>query len=301
MEMIIHLGYNKTGTSTIQSYCHRNFEILKEEGLYYPKTGIYDHAHYGITKFFLNQPNSENILIKEDFLEQLKSEILDSSCNKILLSSEYFILANPTQIKNFREFLLHEIKPESIKLIVYLRRHDTWFESLFNQAVKTMDSYPFKLDIRDYILYALSWPACNYYKVLTKWANIFGDESIIIRPFEKSQLFNGDVLHDFFKYVHPSHKVITDSSEIKNPSLSHQKLYLIGLLRKFPHSKERDAAIGNILRMPEAEIEIISSRFAKLDRDERKSIVKIFKNVYEKIEKRFLNNKKLFIEDLDDN
>lgn len=45
MAIYLHIGLNKTGTSSLQKDCERHRELLGRNGLAYPAIGIHDSAH----------------------------------------------------------------------------------------------------------------------------------------------------------------------------------------------------------------------------------------------------------------
>ncbi len=303
MRLIIHIGYNKTGTSSIQSYCYKNAVALQSDGLCYPKTGTHDNAHYAISKLFLGAPSNEQVDAPIDLLNKIKTEFDASSCNSLLLSSEYLVLANAEKIQTIKDAFQEALDIKEYKIVVYLRRHDLWFESLFNQAVKNIDAPPWELDIKDYIIHSLGGVGNipHYFTVLQRWAKIFGPESIIVRPFEDAQFKGGNLLNDFFEYTFPQHKVKADASSIRtNLSVSPENLYMIGILRRWPKSPERDVAISGMLNAPKSSIAGFPQDFGILTARQRKSIIRFFKPEYSKIARRFMNRTdgKLFIDEI---
>ena len=144
-ELILHIGYPKTGTSAIQDFCYKNREtLLKSYRIYYPNTygspEIYLSAHF-IHSFVLMgeypQEFPHELKLTEDYvLLNLEKEIKESNPQKVLISSEYFIYLP------YKPFKLHKlieiIKPKSIKVICYIRRQDKIIESTYMQAIKAI-------------------------------------------------------------------------------------------------------------------------------------------------------------------
>ncbi len=50
MTIYIHIGLSKTGSSSAQQFCCNNRSHLVNYGLVYPKSGVHDSAHYGVSK-----------------------------------------------------------------------------------------------------------------------------------------------------------------------------------------------------------------------------------------------------------
>jgi hypothetical protein len=292
MRLIIHIGYNQTGTQSIQSYCVNNSEALQRDGLCYPKAGIHNNAHRAVSKLFVGAPSSAVVDAPKDLLPRINQEFAESGCGDLLLSSEHLVLASPGHIKAMHDAFQNDFGMEECRIIVYLRRHDLWFESLFNQAVQNVDSPPWELDIKDYIIQLLGGGGNmpHYLTVLDRWATEFGQESIVVRPFENGQFKRGNLVCDFFDSVFPRHEVKAEAVDItENLSVSPEKLYLIGLLRRWPKSPQRDAAIGELQKAPDGSGTVIPENFGVLTEKQRSSIIQFFKPEYAIIARRFLS------------
>jgi len=303
MRLIVHIGYNKTGTSSIQSYCFEHAEALRRDGLCYSTIGTHDNAHYVVSKLFIGAPSSEAVNTPPDLMERFREDFERSGCESLLLSSEYLVLANHIHIQAIRDALYKYFQVDECKIVVYLRRHDLWFESLFNQAVKNVDSPPWELDIKDYVIQSLGGAGNrpHYFTVLEHWAKEFGKDAMIVRPFETAQFVGGSLISDFFAHAFPQHKAGFETSDIRtNVSVSPNKLYMIGLLRRWPKSPERDTAINKMLNAPDTSETAFPADFGVLTKKQRRGIVRFFEPEYARIAKKYLkrSNGKLFMEEV---
>ena len=88
----IHIGINKTGSTSIQRFLCDNRQQLKTEGYLYPQTGRSKHAHHELASAlgFGGEPASNEKELA-GFGEAIELEVADSLCNKILISSEFFV------------------------------------------------------------------------------------------------------------------------------------------------------------------------------------------------------------------
>lgn len=193
----LHIGTNKTGTSFIQNTLIKNYAVLREYGILYPKAGLVDSAHYGLSDalgFSLNKGNNTgDAKLSAKIKQKLLQEITASAANTVIFSSEIFMLNKELDlIKQFLETF-------EVKIIVYLRRHDDWWESAYNQAVKTVVSPPWKIGVREYLTYQKKKnPKFGDYRLLiNRWAEAFGKENILVRPFETQQN-QPTIVDDFF-------------------------------------------------------------------------------------------------------
>ena len=159
MNIYLHIGYNKTGTSLIQSFMCANNERLLAKGILFPQTDLKDNAHYALSKTFVGQPDSDAVSFGEKYIRKLYDEINAKLPKTMIFSSEYFVMANKYKIKAIKSFFRELFADSVVRIIVYLRRHDKWFESCFNQTVKTGTHPDWNLDIRDYILRIMGNPS----------------------------------------------------------------------------------------------------------------------------------------------
>jgi hypothetical protein len=202
--LYLHFGTHKTGSTSIQTYLYRYREELKKIGFYYPSEGSYFFMGESSQSLFAHsiigeRPKyiSKNLRWdKESCISDLKRDLDNSKSSNTIISSEHL-----SSIKT--EDSLAEIKSifanyfDNIKIIIYLRRQDHYFESRYNQRVKTgLITASFEEVLKEWL------GNYNYNEYLEMLSNVFGKANIIIRPFEKSQLHMQNVVYDFFKILH---------------------------------------------------------------------------------------------------
>ncbi|WP_298215404.1 hypothetical protein [Acidocella sp.] len=202
-QLYLHIGYPKTGTTSLQRFFSLNEEKFLKNKIVYPRTGRIGDAHYGVS-FSLGLGNYDRSSLDPD---RLKSELIEEIKNrpweKIIISSEYFITARqPDDIKRYYESFRNLIGDFEIFIIVYLRRHDGIFESGFTQSEKTSLSPPWDPDINSYTLHAIcsSDVPYDYLQTLHRWQNTFGKTNLLVRPLEKKQNIP-DLYGDFLKTI----------------------------------------------------------------------------------------------------
>lgn len=225
--LFLHIGYHKTGTTSIQNFFWNNRFAFREEGLLYPELGLSGPTH---AQFALSLPGERDKIVMEiasvdcsesgsayekyngptahDLYCDLGKVIEQTECTRILLSSECFLeWVSPCDIKCY-------VKDHcncDVKIIVYLRRQDLWIQSVFNQVVKD-----------PYLRYAgnlaeLPQVSClDYFSTLSEWADQFGIKNILVRQYEESlKLKNGTIsdildvleLEERMNYQYPVGKV----------------------------------------------------------------------------------------------
>lgn len=199
--IILHIGMNKTGSTSLQDTLYANRKILLQNNLLYPNTGLKRPAtcHYEFSGWFGFGHSNTGKMPKQNLsqeLAKLNAEIKQSQCSNILISSEFFVL--PGNFEAVKCFLSNF----KVRIIVYLRRHDDWWVSLYSQAMKSVDNPPWPAGLTGYLdFYQQKFPRIGDYRVLLdKWAEVFGSENLIVRPFERAQN-QPDLITDFMTAI----------------------------------------------------------------------------------------------------
>lgn len=187
----MHMGSSKTGTSAIQVFLGENQKALEEQGIAFP---IFDiqyptirkqrNAHFMVDKTEEREENYECIV------GQIKA--LCKKFERVILTDES-IWNNPRNVKRFAKDM--EAEGITLKLVAYLRRQDLYLQSQWAQNVKenmTIDFYNYTKRFRIKI---------NYYEQLCKLRDIVGMENLLVRPYEKQQFAEGNLLIDFMNTV----------------------------------------------------------------------------------------------------
>jgi hypothetical protein len=167
----VHIGLHKTGTTTIQDYLIDNVEYLKTKGVLVP----FAHRNHNLT-FWVN--GKENSQKRQNQWSRLMRKIDNSDAPITVLSSEFFS-RDISEIDHWHlNFTDLVNKGHTVKFILYLRRSDKRFESLFIEAAKGGNGM---IDIRDfpYERFIDNWNLCEAIK------SHFGQDSLILRKFEE--------------------------------------------------------------------------------------------------------------------
>ncbi|ALG91637.1 MULTISPECIES: sulfotransferase family protein [Actibacterium] len=181
--IIIHIGYHKTGSTSLQSYMEENRDFLSKRGLYYPVTKR-DHDR----DYFNKHLKLFNDLIvidhhDDEFFEKVATvfepylnEIEKSGCNLAVLSEESFSAFGPKMI----EALGFLRKTYDVKILAVLRRQDEFLQSWYHQTIKDFR------EVRDFsqFLKDENWRRLRYDEALAHWAAAFGDENLIVRSYD---------------------------------------------------------------------------------------------------------------------
>lgn len=205
--LYIHIGTSKTGTTTIQTYCGINREQLKSKGVLFP---IMPYHYDRITKnrngHFLYANIYKNGVRNKEKEEQVLKQELDyivdcfKDYDNVLLSEESIWWATATRRKGLWKYLQEHSQQNNyqVKIIVYLRRQDQFMMSRYNQILKT-DTGGGTQRFYEYFKDMNGKYKCvmNYRQRLDYMAKFFPKENIVVKRFDRSYFYNGDLNADF--------------------------------------------------------------------------------------------------------
>lgn len=205
--LYLHIGTSKTGTTTIQTYCGINREQLKSKGVLFPIMPYhYDRITENRNGHFLYATIYENgVRNKEKEKQVLKQEldyIVDcfKDYDNVLLSEESIWWATATRRKGLWKYLQEHSQQNNyqVKIIVYLRRQDQFMMSRYNQIIKT-DTGGGTQRFYEYFKDMNGKYKCvmNYRQRLDYMAKFFPKENIVVKRFDRSYFYNGDLNADF--------------------------------------------------------------------------------------------------------
>jgi hypothetical protein len=236
----IHIGLEKTGTTSLQIFMQENKEALKKNNIIYlgddSKPYFHGIGHFPIVASFYHK--SPNIVPAQK--HRPPSEVLfalsqDSAIAKedIILSCEHFSsrLLGRENIRALRDSLLDR----SIKIICYLRPQDEQAVSLYSTLVKGGATDTFTItDVTPENRYF------NYQSILEDWADVFGKDNIIIREYARDTLVGNDICTDFLSILGTDSEYfnIIEDQNISLDSLQVEMLRCINKhLTSFPWGK----------------------------------------------------------------
>jgi len=207
---ILHIGCEKTGTSSIQRFLSMNRPSLKKQGFIYPVAGgtLYGGSQTGYAvvarkeAWLTDMGKALGLLTpgavteyRQQLAAQLQIEISRvRRGHTLVLSSEHFHsrLRSAEEIAALRSFL--EPFCESFEVVMYFRRQDRVAVSLYATHVKSGNPSPKPF------LPAIELPETYYYRydeIFQSWAQVFGAESLRAGIYQPDELLGGDLLQDF--------------------------------------------------------------------------------------------------------
>ncbi|WGL17291.1 hypothetical protein PVT68_03075 [Microbulbifer bruguierae] len=212
MKLLLHIGTEKTATTTIQGALFENRELLRDNGFHFlqcagsrnnikiPYYCVNDDKYddYLRNQGILNINDKEKFKIR--FKKKLNHEIerIPRNISTVIISSEHFHSRTNTaeEIQKVRN-LLSEYFSE-IRIICYLREQSSTCESLFSTAIKCGETKSLQEIIEDCTPANIYY---NYYNMLSNWSNAFGLDNLSVRIFDRSSLINENIVDDFFHQI----------------------------------------------------------------------------------------------------
>lgn len=231
-KIYLHIGFGKTGTTSIQKMLHAGRANLLKQDILYPNTGILQYGHHNLA--VLGQENMDRNI--ETLFKTLIKEIEDTEAQRIILSSENFIFMKPSYIQMISNFL----RDFDVQILIYIRKQSSLIESTYMEWLKT--GKPYQNSINKF--YNLHKQSFDFMYKIKPWIQIFEKKNIIARLFDK-KIIGNDVCLDFLYLLNIKQLDIGDYS---NQSLSTRFLELLYLIDQLNISiTERKKIVDELL------------------------------------------------------
>jgi hypothetical protein len=176
--VVIHIGLEKTGTTSIQHFLATNAALLHEHGWLYPLAGRINSGHHAVA-FALG---FSTIRHDHHVLTDLARELQAWPGAAVLSSENFSINVTDLNVRKLRAALAG-VTPQ-VQIVVYYRAKNEWLQSLYLERKR------WGLN-KDFHAFAQATVA-EYERLPELWRAEFGD-ALIIRRFEKKN----DVVTDF--------------------------------------------------------------------------------------------------------
>ena len=242
VDLVLHIGTEKTGTTSIQEFLKKNSDKLRKNGVYIPQSPMVGYGnHRWIPLIANNDDFSDDFVIVQNFksLEDRKEkinkkrlELIDecknaaASCKTVIFTSEHLQsrLRGREEIQRLNR-LVEELASR-IRIIIYIRDPLKTAVSLLSTAIKSGGTSGCLAPPQGKNIEQI----CNHAQIIRRWQECFPDAEIIVRRFERSVLEKGDVVIDFCSQV--IEEFSEDEYEFLKPSNETLSLSGMALLRK---------------------------------------------------------------------
>jgi hypothetical protein len=214
LKAIVHIGTEKTGTTSIQGFLYQNRKKLKSAGFHFiqsagqtnnrilPAYCIEDDKHDDFYKekgiLTLEQRNE----FKREFIRDFETEIQSApkSIHTFIISSEHFHSRIRSAAEMDNVYRLLSTYFDEFKIICYLREQTTTCTSSYSTHMKTvgtesLDNFLLRCRPGNYYY--------NYHDLLANWERCFGFDALNVSIFAREHFLNGDLLDDFTAKIDP--------------------------------------------------------------------------------------------------
>jgi hypothetical protein len=227
----LHIGTEKTGTSSIQELLHCNRLQARKLGYFYPPTTAQSRSHNTFAKVYVStsqlRKNSEGVLHR--MRKQLQRI---GTGHTLIISAEHFHsrIIDPRPMEDLAKFIGKY--SQNTTIVIYLRPQIALLESRLSTSLKSGGSPRLPVNMDELMGNPLGY--YDYEELLARWAGIFGKDNLAVRIFDRNELVGGDVREDICQLIGlPFEKI--DIPALKNESLTvDAQLLLQELNEKIP-------------------------------------------------------------------
>ncbi|MEM8792586.1 MAG: hypothetical protein AAGE80_13285 [Pseudomonadota bacterium] len=198
--IFVHIGYFKTGTTSIQRCLSSNRELLNEQGVFNWGVDYNFRLAFEVEPQCLEEVYIQNDVFSREERTELKAEILaeinkrfaeglERGCREAVISSEFLCYLEEDGLRKLKTWL--EEWAGSIQIIFYIREHVSCALSKRSSAARFGN--PIAQRLINY--------RSDYDAMLKEWRKLFAVGDIDVRIFSRETLLNGDILDDFFSVI----------------------------------------------------------------------------------------------------
>jgi len=209
LNLVLHIGTEKTGTTSIQEFLKSNIDQLKKNGAYVPRVTMVGRGNQRWIPLFANNDKySDDFIISQQFkneedrkekISYKKKQFIDecqgaaNACNTLILSSEHFQsrLRTLEEIQRLRN-LVEEVG-DKILIVIYIRDPLKTAISLLSTSIKSGNTPNTLPSPNNRYVENI----CNHGQTIKRWKECFPGAKIVVKRFDRKFLAKGDVVIDF--------------------------------------------------------------------------------------------------------
>lgn len=207
MKIYLHIGLEKTGTTTIQRTFMRNKQYFESIGFRYPvfdgqenHVALYNYAKVENVidelRIYAGLKSAEDVVkFRADFKKDLLNRLTGYD-GTVVFSNEHLSsrLSGHDSLMRIKDLL--SLVSDDITIILYLRNAEDFVVSTYSTAVKCGETKSIGEFCQDLSLFRYQFD-----KVVTNWTDVFGADNVVIREFSRAALVNGDIFDDFASVI----------------------------------------------------------------------------------------------------
>ena len=240
MRALLHIGTEKTGTTSIQRFLRTNRQVLRRQGFATSRelggksqvalavAALPDEPRRRLHRR-LGLGTTEDVQAFRHDRRQALARELAGKDGSLLLSCEQ-LSTLPTSETSVRRLVswLGDLVDE-VQAVVYLRRQDSLLLASYSQSLKLGRTEP--LTIPDE---SVAGPGSkyDYWALVSRWATVLGKHSVQVRVFEPEMLVEGDVVKDYMQVVGITPGPELSLPDRRNPSLDAEGAEFLRLINQ---------------------------------------------------------------------
>lgn len=250
LDLVLHLGMGKTGTSTVQFFLRDHREDLASQGLLYPAApGRGRHHKLSLSakhpRELQRSPEWSRVehrdpaKFRRRFRRRLMEEIAESGLSRVLFSDEVLFGSSYTTLNRLGRWTSKIARSQQV--LVYLRRQDEHMVSRYQEEVKLGE-----------VRRLAEWSRqpqrslYDYYPRLCKIQELLAPTSVDVRRYERDRFPGGSVLQDFLEAVGVDLGAVgATGGADRNAGLDAESVEFLRLLNL--HRVEQESAVPGLI------------------------------------------------------
>jgi len=134
MNLVLHIGPNKTGSTLIQNALKENAGYLIDRGIWYRETDDYFVSHHAFYAAVASADTAKSVHL----IERYVSDAIGTGCHALVLSHEnlWDLVRDSSAVASLKSALLDNQCFNSVATLVVSRAREPWFTSYCMQLVR---------------------------------------------------------------------------------------------------------------------------------------------------------------------
>ena len=246
--LYLHIGFNKTGSTSLQYCLAQNSATLEQAGFLYPGAAqdsyVQNLQHTPLAAALPERPVAWLRPRKRAGLDRALADLLAaidaSPAAAVILSSEAFGGLDMTadHVARVRD----KLAGFEIFVIAYIRRQDSYFLSTYQEDIKNGGQHLFQFK-----RYA-SNRQLAFSQRLAPWRAVFGADRVIVRPFDHRFWPEGRLEYDFLDAIGAPRDDVQTLEKPANESLDIQSLEFLRRINQIGRTDEDFRLSGPAIR-----------------------------------------------------
>lgn len=200
VDLVLHPGHSKCGSTTIQDFLYANRELFRNRGVILPDLNFNFPCHkdyqFHLThtpRDYLAKIQSGEVDISElsQKLDDLISHAEEMGCRRVIVSAENLINAIASKMTATIHQLFAE-KFNKVRIVYYVRRQDTLLLAAWQQWGHK-DGY----SLEDYVEKLAKTKFADFFFIATKLKQFYSNGVLKVFPLERKYLIGESLLNDF--------------------------------------------------------------------------------------------------------